>query len=443
MDESAWYAERQTAIHLLRCGKNPKEVAAELNRSEAWVYKWRKRFAQREDWHDLRAQSRAPKRPRRLSETIKQAICRARSELEAEAAQPGHLVYIGPHAVRERLRRQRIRPLPATASIGRVLAASGMTRPQKPKEKKIIYPGLQPTQPHQLCQVDIVPKHLGPGQAVACFNGLDVVSRYPAGHQLLTKRAPDAMDCLVRIWQEVGIPTYTQLDNEACFSGGSSHPAVLGKVLRLCLFVGTELVFSPVRHPESNGFVERFHQDYLDNVWKKYVLEGLADVQDQSQHFYQLYRQSRHHSALDGRTPSELHAHLAKRPWPPGFSLPSRKLPLIEGQVHFIRLVNQERTVRILNLDWSVPSAQPDQGVWATLTIAAQGATLRIYDDAPDASQRWCLAKQKFPLPEQVQPLQAQFQRSSLARHSMLRIVTRAVSRTVRNPVASWLSTML
>jgi len=58
------------------------------------------------------------------------------------------------------------------------------------------------------------------------------------------------------------VPDYTQLDNEGCFSGGFTHPGVLGKVLRLWLMVGTELVFSPLRHPESNGCVERFHQDY-------------------------------------------------------------------------------------------------------------------------------------------------------------------------------------
>jgi transposase InsO family protein len=59
---------------------------------------------------------------------------------------------------------------------------------------------------------------------------------------------------------------YTQIDNESCFSGGFTHPGVLGKVLRLGLYVGTELVFSPFRHPESNGYVERFHQDYNQNT---------------------------------------------------------------------------------------------------------------------------------------------------------------------------------
>jgi len=38
------YALRKTAIHLLRGGKSPAEVAKELERSLFWVYKWRKRF---------------------------------------------------------------------------------------------------------------------------------------------------------------------------------------------------------------------------------------------------------------------------------------------------------------------------------------------------------------------------------------------------------------
>jgi len=443
MDESAWYAERRTAIHMLRSGKTAKEVSIELGRSIAWVYKWRARFAERENWHDLRGQSRAPKRPKRLAEATKAAIRQARSELEDKAVQPDQLAYIGSGAVRERLRLKGIKPMPSKASIDRVLAAAGMTRPKKPKEKKITYPRLHPKQPHQLCQVDIVPQYFRGGQAVACFNGLDVVSRYPAGQQLLNKRSQDAMDCLVHIWQELGIPTYTQLDNESCFSGGFTHRAVLGKVLRLGLFVGTELVFSPVHHPESNGYVERFHQDYLGNVWKKCLLEGLADVQEQSQRFYQLYRHSRHHSALNGCTPTQLHTRLPIRPWPKGFSLPGRKLPLTTGQVHFIRLVNQERVVRILNVDWSVPSARPEQGVWATLTFTFQGAMLRVYDDAPDATQRRYLAKHPFPLPEPVKSLQSQFCPPRSLSNSVIRSVTHVVRRTVRNPIASWFSTML
>jgi hypothetical protein len=36
--------------------------------------------------------------------------------------------------------------------------------------------------------------------------------------------------------------------------------------------------------------------------------------------------------------------------------------------------------------------------VWATLKLSVNGATLRIFDAAPDAHQRVCLAEHTFPL---------------------------------------------
>ncbi len=53
---------------------------------------------------------------------------------------------------------------------------------------------------------------------------------------------------------------------------------MLGRVVRFALWVGTEVVFSPVRHPESNGYVERFHQEYDRHVWRDTYLADLAEV---------------------------------------------------------------------------------------------------------------------------------------------------------------------
>jgi transposase len=120
--------ERRTAIHLLRSGRTPAEVATELQRSRAWVYKWRKRYLEHEDWADLQDRSRAPKHcPSKLPKALRQAICQARSELEAEATEPGKLSYIGAPAVRARLRKKQVQPLPSITSIERELRAAGMT----------------------------------------------------------------------------------------------------------------------------------------------------------------------------------------------------------------------------------------------------------------------------------------------------------------------------
>jgi len=443
MSKKADIHERETAIHLLRSGRTPTEVAQELERSLAWVYKWHQRFFEQQDWADLADRSRAPRHcPTQLGEEMRQAIRHARSVLEAEAGEPGKLSYIGAPAVQARLRHQPISPLPSISSIERVLAAAGMTHPRSSEAKaSVVYPHLEPVTPHQLVQVDIVTRFLPGGAQVACFNGLDVISHYPTGQQYASRRSTDASDFLVHLWQRLGIPDYTQVDNEGCFSGGFSHPGVLGKVVRLGLFVGTELVFSPIRHPESNASVERFHQDYLQHIWDKLDLPDLTTLQHHSPSFFEAYRHSEHIAALQGRSPTQLHFEQPVHPWPTEGSLP-QPLPLTAGQLHFMRRVDQAHQITLLNLTWTVPQARPDQGVWATLTLSSQRAKLRVYDTAPDAARRTCLAEHPFPLTEPVQPLRPEFQRAIPLDPSWFSLTADLFQAALKIPLAPWFSAM-
>ena len=74
-----------------------------------------------------------------------------------------------------------------------------------------------------------------------------------------------------------------------------------------------------------------------------------------------------------------------------------------------ILAVNPNGQVLTLNQTWSAGLARPNQGVWVTLFLSPQGATLHIYDAAPDAPKRRCLARHPFPLKEPVVPLPAPF----------------------------------
>lgn len=157
----------------------------------------------------------------------------------------------------------------------------------------------------------------------------------------------------------MGIPQYTQVDNEGCFSGGGTHPYVLGSVVRLALAVGTELLFSPVQHPASNGSIERFHQDYDLHVWQGTYLTALADVHQQEEHFFHCYRTQHQPAALAGQTPAKAHARREKRAVDPAFTLPITKLSLSSDRLHFIRRVQADNTVAILNVAWPVPTPLP------------------------------------------------------------------------------------
>jgi transposase len=421
------YAERSQAIHLLRRGNTPKQVAIAMGRHLSWVYKWQARYAAL-GWEGLKDRSRAPKHlPSRLPERVKCRIREVRSELEAEALQPGKLGYIGARAIRSRLRQQHLQPLPSLSSIERELRAAGLVRPrQVVQPTQVTYPHLKPNRPHQLVQIDIVPHYLPGGGNLACFNAIDVVSRYPTGQPSAHKRSRDAVNFLLHVWHELGIPHYTQVDNESCFSGGSTHPYVLGQVLRLGLWVGTQLIYSPFYHPESNGYVERFHQDYNRHVWNVYDLPDLAAVETHAPTFFNAYRHSQHHAALNEHSPAALHWTHAPRRLPDHLALPSR-LPLTVGQVHFMRQVDTNRTIRVLNVDWSVQQVQPGQGVWATLIFRPQRATLAVFDAAPGQIQRRCLAWHSFPLSEPVLPLQDCFRQPSWRPAWLRKWLTRAL----------------
>jgi len=284
-----------------------------------------------------------------------------------------------------------------------------MTQPRVAQaEQKVAYPQLRPSLAHQLVQVDIVPHYLSGGVLVACFNGIDVVSRFPDGQQYANKSTDSALDFLVHLWQAVGVPQYTQVDNESSFCGGRTHPGVIGRVARLALLVGTELIFSPFYSPECNGFVERFHQDYSANVWEKVIMQDLEDVRQVSAAFFPRYRASEHHSQLQGQSPAAIHFATPMRRLPTNFKIPTH-LPITEGKVHFMRAVEKDNNILLSNLKWHAGLAQPGQGVWATLHIRLNGAKVSIHDAAPDALKRRSLAVHPFPLKEPVVTLPPEF----------------------------------
>ncbi|NJO81943.1 MAG: DDE-type integrase/transposase/recombinase [Blastochloris sp.] len=392
---------REQAIHLLRAGQSSHAVAQALGRSESWVRRCRQRY-QEAGWAGLAERSRAPhQHGTQLPEHVRTGIVQARSALEAAAARATGLKYIGARAIRTSLHHAEVTPLPSIATIERVLQDAELTRPNVVRPT-VQYPHLRPQQPLTLIQIDLVPHCILGGPRVFCFNSIDVVSRYPAGQAYLHRRARDAVDFLRYVMQTVGIATSTQVDNEGCFSGGATHPYVLGQCARMALQAGTELVFSPVRHPQSNSFVERFHQEYQRHVWQDTYLADLAAVHTQADAFFADYRHSRHHRALAGASPAEVHARIPPRLLPPSTASTAARLPITAGRLHFLRRVTDTKQVSVLNVLWDVPTGVAERGVWVTVDLAPAAATLTVYDAAPDAVTRQCLARYPFPVHEPV-----------------------------------------
>ncbi len=178
--------------------------------------------------------------------------------------------------------------------------------------------------------------------------------------------------------------------------------------------VGTELVFSAVGEPKSQGFIERFHQDYNRHVWEDTYLPSLEGVNRRGEWFFSQYRR-RPHPQVDGCTPQEGHQAVPMRKLPPEFRIPPGRIPLDAGRVHFIRRVREDHTIRVLNVSWPVPLTEVGQGVWATLELQPGRVRLRVYDEAPDGPGRKLLTMHPFPLREAVLPCPQWQEESSAA----------------------------
>jgi hypothetical protein len=165
-----------------------------------------------------------------------------------------------------------------------------------------------------------------------------------------------------------------------------------------------ELVVSPVSHPQRNGCIERFHQEYQRHGWQDTSLTDADAVQAQADRFFAHYRASGHHAALAGNTPHDLHHRTLPRLLAAAHPVPTARVPVSAGRLHCIRWVQPDGTVSVLTVDGQVPGYDPGQGVWVTVTLHPDGSTLTVYDVAPDASDRQCLITSHFPVKDGVVP---------------------------------------
>lgn len=70
--------------------------------------------------------------------------------------------------------------------------------------------------------------------------------------------------------------------------------------------------------------------------------------------------------------------------------------------MHFIRKVLEDNSISILNESYPVQKAEPNDGVWATLSIKKDDSWLHVFNATPDVTNRQLLASFPFEIDEIV-----------------------------------------
>jgi len=363
MDDKQELRLRRKAIRLRLKGVPLKVILEKVQRSRAWFNKWQKRFDQ-QGTLGFRSHSRRPHHaPTACSPRIVRLIVRTRRRLVKQK-----VGLIGPRAIQRELRKLGLgKQMPSLVTIKRVLQTRHLVH-----TVALVPPAYFPKPltavVGTLHAMDWTCRYLEEGAKVYAFHTLNLHTRACSQTIAADKSSETVIAHAVDSWKTLGIPCFLQLDNDAAFCGGYKAPRVFGRFVRLCLYVGIELIFLPVAEPECNGEVEELNGLWAHSFWERQRFASFARVRRASPRFVQWYMTDHAPPVLAGLTPTQAQRTEPKRRLTATqiAHLPD-PLPITAGRIHFIRKVKPDGTISVLNETWKVSKRLAGKYVWATI----------------------------------------------------------------------------
>jgi transposase len=399
---------RRKALRLTLQGLRPQEILQRIPRSRSWLFKWQTRF-QNGGGTALASRPRRPGHtPQQYAPPVRRLVLQVRRTLGRR-----RVGLIGAKQIQREVRQSQLaRRVPSPATIYRILHEGGVFKAPRPLPE-VYFPQPTATPLYPLQAMDWTSRYLEGGQKVYAFHTLDLTTRALQQTISTNKTTATVLGHLLEVWQTLGLPAALQLDNDAAFCGGYKAPRVFGQFVRLCLFVGLELLFLPFGEPERNGVIDRLNGLWSQAFWRRHRFRSVAEVRRASPQFTAWYAQTYQPPTLTGQTPVRVH--------PPGprmrltaghlhlLRLHLDHLPLTAGRIHFLRLVDPDGLITLLNEPWPISKRLAGHYVWATLRPQAQ--RLEIYHRPSAQAPGRLLKVFPYPLHKPVVPLLPQFKR--------------------------------
>ena len=411
MDEKQEFRLRRKAMRWRWKGTAHEVILAKVHRSRAWLSKWQKRFDQH-GLTGLHGHSRRPHQiPTKYSSSVVKLIVQTRRRLVKQK-----VGLIGARAIRGELRKVSGKTsLPSLSTIKRVLRRHGMiARPSQ--STRAYFPRPLRVLSGKLHALDWTCRYLENGPKIYAFHTLNLHTRTCAQTIATDKSYETVRAHALHTWKTLGIPQFLQLDNDAAFCGGYKAPRIFGQFVRLCLSLGIELIFLPVAQPACNGEVEELNGLWGHAFWERRHFTSFAQVCRTSPVFVDWYLTEYAPPFLDNLTPQQAQQHerICRLTTKQILAQPD-PLPITAGRIHFIRQVQPDGTITVLNEPWKVSKRLAGKYVWATLTTHCR--RLEIWYQR-SAQHPWRLLKNcVYEISETVARLRLECTHAHLAQH--------------------------
>lgn len=385
-------ALRKQAVALHLQGWNKSEIARKVQRSRRWVQRWISRYTPESSTKSLQDHPKAPKHiPWAYPERIKRMAIQIRMEREKSKRVKYQYALVSAQAIYYEMRELGISPLPTPDTIHLWLKQAGQI--QKRKSRK----GPNPTYPILPCKAvnDVheldfkgpfyLKDHSHKYYLVALR---DKMSKKTALRALANKSMDAILDFLLAAWRTMGCPKRLKMDNCLDFRGSNLYPRSPSKLMRVCLDLGIQPVFIPLREPWRNGVVENLNGLLARFLLRLQTFETEKQFHQAVQRLETAINTTHRLPALQGNTPHEFAAKAKLRYPPAHYDWRTRNLQLLKGNVTFIRFVRKSGRITVTAKDkfligkkykWQYVMANVDVAK-KKLHVIHQGKPIRSFD---------------------------------------------------------------
>ena len=287
---------------------SPKELAAQLGRSEKWVRKWIDRFKERVENKETMGLFAGVSRARhtnnkQVGDSVVRAVLKIRDE------PPGGLKRLpGPKTILyylhqdEELKNSGVYIPKSTSTVWGILDQyqriyrENRPRPQ-PEER---------SEPMADWQIDFKSNSTVPadeeGKKQHVVETLNVVDK---GTSILVSaitrpdfRAETAIETLIDVFRQHGLPETIRFDRDPRFVGSWSATEFPSAMMRLLYALDVTPIVCPPHRPQKNAYVERYHRSYQEECLGVYRPSTLAETIEVTQTYQQHYNFERPHQGL-------------------------------------------------------------------------------------------------------------------------------------------------
>ena len=292
-------------------GINISLLCRDFGISRTTGYLWLSRYRQSGNLSDVRELSRRPHHiANKTSPTLEQQVIALRNRYGW-----------GGKKLRELLLREGLDMKVAT--INRILKRNGLIHLKDSHRKAV--KRFERKYPNELWQMDFKGDYKLPIGRCYPLSILDDHSRYAVGLYALQKQDTDTVyNCLVQTFESYGVPDAILTDHGIPWWGNSNHYGLTRLSVRL-INQGIKLYFSGIRHPQTQGKVERFHRTLEHAIRHHGRPSTITGWKELLEFFLDEYNYVRPHEALDMATPIECYQPSRKiyNPKPAQWEYPS------------------------------------------------------------------------------------------------------------------------